>query len=145
MTESEDQEAVARELAEQAAAARDVYPDQHPAWCDRSLCTVDFEAFGQVGWTAHRGLHRSAPVTIGADSPSGTRLTVRMRESVAPWMCETYVEVVPQGREGDALAAIKLNLDDAVSAIAALTQLADAGRAARDVAVQHHLARYRKA
>jgi len=74
---------------------------EHPAWCDRALCTAPAEQpaemNAQAGWH-----HVSAPVPLGLRtagslvlpaSDGGGTVTAQLAQAVAPWRCETYLRI----------------------------------------------------
>lgn len=86
-------------------AARPPVPVEHPAWCDRSLCTAPEFRPTEPG---ERYAHRSANLLMAGDWPPDRydytqEAEAYLSQAVARWECATYLRV------GD--ASIRINYD----------------------------------
>lgn len=55
-------------------------PVKHPRWCDRSLCTV--RDWAEVEEDSNAGSHFSANLAASADYVHGSRVPVRLRQTI---------------------------------------------------------------
>jgi hypothetical protein len=75
-------------------------PIEHPAWCNRTLCTAPAERpatfepeNGRYHWSAPVPLNLRVVLTAVLAAPGDGPVTAQLCQPVAPWPCEIYLRV----------------------------------------------------